>query len=242
MSQLGLLGVEYTMVDEIIDTGHYQDQFFFDRSGKTTPLLSMAVHQLLPGRYCSSMPIVDSDVITCVLAGTMNVRAFDESMTINKGGVLRISPDLNDLIEFGNPSSSECLKLFRVVVKSEEEALESSYEQRDFNDGVRQGRLCLRASPTGQDGSICIGNDVSMFMSSLGRGDGVRHELRAGRMAWVHVFAGRARVNGSWLRVFEPATFAGEASIEILAESDGTEIILVDSALLTGRPARSNGC
>ncbi len=96
------------------------------------------------------------------------------------------------------------------------------------------------ASPTGRDGSIRIGNDVNMFTSSLNRGDRVHHDLRAGRAAWVHVFAGRARVNGNWLNVFEPATFAGEASIEIQAESDDTEIILIDSALLTGRPAHSN--
>lgn len=70
------------------------------------------------------------------------------------------------------------------------------YDQKAFADVELAGQLRLIVPHDGRDGSLVIGQDVSLYAGRLAPGDVVNHPIANGRRAWLHVARGRVRVDG----------------------------------------------
>ena len=126
-----------------------------------------------------------------------------------------------------NPSPSQSVHFLQIWILPERDGLPPGYEQRFFPSAEKQGRLRLVASPDGSDGSVTLHQDARLYVSHLGAGDTVLHEIAAGRHAWLQIASGAVTLNGQSLVAGDGAAVSDEQRLEIGADT-GSEVLLFD--------------
>ncbi len=94
-------------------------------------------------------------------------------------------------------------------------------------DEQKEKQMRLIASGNGRHRSITLHNDADIYSALLHEGEAVRHQLRPGRTAWLHVAKGSAEVNGTTLATSSSVSVA-TSSIELVGQSSDTEVLLLD--------------
>jgi redox-sensitive bicupin YhaK (pirin superfamily) len=172
----------------------------------------------------------DMEIVTYVLEG-----AVEHRDSMGTGSVLRAGEFQHMTAGSGirhsefNPSSTDPLHLYQIWLLPGKEGLTPSYDQKTFPETEKQGRLRLVASPDAQDGSLLIHQEARVYLSSLATGQEVKHELRAGRHAWLQVVRGAVDLNGQTLAVSDGAAVSNETELAIRA-SEPSELMLFDLA------------
>jgi redox-sensitive bicupin YhaK (pirin superfamily) len=115
----------------------------------------------------------------------------------------------------------------QIWIFPERNGLTPSYEQKDFPEPERRGKLRLIASPDGRDGSVTIHQDVRLSTALLKKGDEASLPLAQGRSAWVQVARGSVDVNGRRLGPGDGAAVTREERLE-LSNGDGAEVLVFD--------------
>ncbi len=128
-----------------------------------------------------------------------------------------------------NPSKTEPVHLLQIWLLPERGGLRPEYEERQFPEKEKRGRLRLIASPDGREGSLAIHQDVDLFAAILGPGEQVRHRLRPGRHAWIQVAAGSCTSNGQSLAAGDGVAVSDETLLELIGKEDA-ELLLFDLA------------
>ncbi len=172
----------------------------------------------------------DMEIISYVLEGSLAHRdTLGNQLTISAGEVQRMSAGTGIMHSEYNASSEAPAHFFQIWVIPERTGIEPGYEQQTFTEADKRGKLRLVISPDGREGSLRIHQDVALFASVLSDGDTVRHDLAAGRRAWVQVARGAVTVNGQALSAGDGAGITDEASVEITATGDNdAEFLLFD--------------
>jgi redox-sensitive bicupin YhaK (pirin superfamily) len=111
----------------------------------------------------------------------------------------------------------------------ENQGLEPAYDQKNFTEAEKRGKLRLLASPDGRDGAVKIRQDNELYATVLGAGQSVKHELKPERHAYVQVARGRVRLNGKELAEGDGAAISAEKSLELTGVNDA-EVLLFDLA------------
>jgi len=183
-----------------------------------------------PDRGFGLHPHRDMEIITVVLSG-----ALEHKDSSGGGGVIR--PGVVQHMTAGsgvrhsefNPSDTEPVHLLQIWILPDEAGITPSYEQKEFAEEGRRGRLRLVASKDGRDGSLQIQQDASMYSTLLSAGDEVSHDLAEGRAVWVQVAQGAVSVGGKRLEQGDGAGLEQETAVEIRAQED-SELLLFDLA------------
>ncbi len=97
-----------------------------------------------------------------------------------------------------------------------------------FPEDEKRGRLRLVASRGGDDDSVKINQDVSLYASILTKDEEVSHELRSGRHAWVQLISGSIELNGELLNAGDGAAVSDESRLNIKAIDNNSEFLLFD--------------
>ena len=172
----------------------------------------------------------DMEIITYVLEGEL---AHKDSMgngsIIRPGEVQRMSAGTGVRHSEANPSKEKSVHLLQIWILPSEEGIEPSYEQKNFTDDEKLGRLRLVASPDGSDGSVTIHQDARIFASLLDDSQQVTHQLEPDRHAWVQVARGRVEVNGKPLNQGDGAAASEERALTIIG-LEPAEVLLFDLA------------
>jgi len=126
-----------------------------------------------------------------------------------------------------NPSPTERTHFLQIWILPEKDGLKPEYEQREFPEGGRRGRLRLMASRDGADGSVTIHQNVNLYDAVLSAGDEAFHQLAGGRRAWVQVIKGTVTLNSIPLEAGDGAAISDETSLRIRATRE-SEILLFD--------------
>lgn len=112
-------------------------------------------------------------------------------------------------------------------VLPERAGLTPSYEQKQFTPEQREGVLLPIASGQGAPGAVKIHQDATLYVTRLGVGDRISHELKPGRRAFLYVIEGEIMVAGENLSVGDQARMTAAGRLEI-AGSPRSEAILID--------------
>jgi redox-sensitive bicupin YhaK (pirin superfamily) len=128
-----------------------------------------------------------------------------------------------------NHSQTEPVHFLQIWITPEREGIEPGYEQREFAEDERRGRLRVVASRGGRDGSVMIHQGAEVYAASLGEGEELTHETRAGRRAWVQVIKGGLELNGVGLSAGDGAAVSGEPRL-VMRATEPTELLLFDLA------------
>jgi redox-sensitive bicupin YhaK (pirin superfamily) len=170
----------------------------------------------------------DMEIITYVISGELSHRdSMGNGETIRPHEVQRMTAGTGVLhSEYSSPTDRT--HLLQIWILPEKQNLKPDYEQKYFGADEKKGRLRLVASRGGDDGSVKINQDVSVFASILSNGEAIVHNLASGRHAWVQLISGTISVNGERLNAGDGAAVSDEDQLKITAAADNSEFLLFD--------------
>jgi redox-sensitive bicupin YhaK (pirin superfamily) len=172
----------------------------------------------------------DMEIISYVVTGALeHSDSIGTASVIRPGEVQRMSAGTGVRHSEFNHSKDEPVHFLQIWITPEREGLAPGYEQREFAEEERRGRLRLVASRGGRDGSVTIHQDADVYAATLAEGEEVAHEPRAGRRAWVQVIKGGLELNGVELRAGDGAAVSDEPRLTLRA-SEPSELLLFDLA------------
>ncbi|MFO0799909.1 MAG: pirin family protein [Gemmataceae bacterium] len=167
----------------------------------------------------------DMEILTTVLSGQLRHRdSMGNGEVIRPGEWQGMTAGTGILHSEFNPSADQPTHLLQIWLTPDRKGHTPGYRQKAFTGS--SGAWQLVASPDGAEGSLPIHADARLYQATL-TGERVRHELVAGRGAYVHVATGTATVNGQALAAGDAATVDGETAVEVTG--DGT-VLLFDLA------------
>lgn len=170
----------------------------------------------------------DMEIITYVISGELSHRdSMGNGETIHPHEVQRMTAGTGILhSEYSSPTDKT--HMLQIWILPEKNSLTPSYEQKLFAPEEKQGKLQLVASRGGDDGSVTINQDVSLYASILANGESVTHKLANGRHAWIQLISGSLDVNGKTLNAGDGAAISEEEALQIKALADNSEFLLFD--------------
>jgi quercetin 2,3-dioxygenase len=172
----------------------------------------------------------DMEIISYVLDGKLEHRdSLGTGSTIVPGDVQRMSAGSGVRHSEYNPSPDEPVRFLQIWILPEQEGIAPGYEQRAFPAAETRGRLRLVAARDGREGAVTVHQDVAVWAARLDAGERARHELAAGRHAWVQVARGTATVNGKRLEEGDGAALSDERAVELEGIA-GAELLVFDLA------------
>ena len=173
-------------------------------------------------------PHRDMEIVTYVLEGALAHRdSMGNGSVIKAGDVQYMSAGSGVTHSEFNPSDKEPVHLYQIWMFPEKKGLKPAYDQKNFPEAEKRGKLRLVASPDGRDGSVKIRQDNELYAAVLGKGESVRHELKPERHAYVQVARGSATLNGKRLEEGDGAAISEEKAVELTGLQDA-EVLLFD--------------
>lgn len=170
----------------------------------------------------------DMEILTYVISGELSHQdSMGNGETIRPHEVQRMTAGTG-VLHSEYSSETDKTHLLQIWILPEKNNLRPGYEQKLFAPEEKQGKLRLVASRGGDEGSVTINQDVSLYASILKSGDEVAHALANGRHAWVQLISGSIEVNGMTLTAGDGAAISDESVLEIKSLNDKSEFLLFD--------------
>ena len=175
-------------------------------------------------------PHRDMEIITYVLEGALQHRdSMGNGSVIKPGDVQYMSAGTGVTHSEFNASKTEPVHLYQFWMFPEKQGLKPAYDQKNFTDDEKRGKLRLIASPDGREGSVKIRQGNELYATVLSKDESVKHELKPDRHAYVQVARGGVKLNGKELAEGDGAAISSERSVE-LTGVDNAEVLLFDLA------------
>jgi redox-sensitive bicupin YhaK (pirin superfamily) len=182
------------------------------------------------GQGFGTHPHRDMEIVTYVLEGALEHRdSMGNGSVIRPGDVQRMSAGTGITHSEFNNSKTEPVHLLQIWLLPERKGITPSYEQKNYPETAKKGKLCLVASPDGAEDSVRIHQDARLFVSILGPGEKVEHRIPPARHAWIQVARGSLALNGMPLRQGDGAAVS-DVPVVILDGAGSAEVLLFDLA------------
>src|SRR6267142_1746079 len=175
-------------------------------------------------------PHRDMEIVTYVLEGALEHKdSMGNGSVIKPGDVQYMSAGTGVAHSEFNASKTEPVHLYQIWMLPEKQGLRPTYDQKNFSEADKRGKLRLVASPDGRDGSVKIRQDNELYATVLGAAETVKHPLKPKRYAYVQVARGSIKLNGAELREGDGAAISDEKAVELTGVKDA-EVLLFDLA------------
>ena len=186
--------------------------------------------RVAPATGFGTHPHRDMEIVTYVLDGEL---AHKDSMgngsVIKPGDVQYMSAGTGVAHSEFNASKTETVHLYQIWMFPDKQGYTPAYDQKNFSDAEKRGKLRLVVSPDGREGSVKIRQDNELYATVLGAGDSVKHELKPERHAYVQVAKGSVTLNGKTLETGDGAEISEEKALELKGVKEA-EVLLFDLA------------
>ena len=186
--------------------------------------------RIAPGTGFGTHGHRDMEIISYVLQGNL---AHKDSMGNTKGippgDVQRMSAGTGVRHSEFNHAPESVTHFLQIWIEPDERGIAPSYEQKSFAAADKRGRLRKVASCDGDQGSVRIHADATMYAGLFDAGESAELALDPGRKAYVHVVRGQLQVNGQTLAGGDAAVMAQETLIR-LEQGQDAEVLVFDLA------------
>jgi quercetin 2,3-dioxygenase len=163
-----------------------------------------------PGQGFPMHPHRDMEIITYLLEGAIEHKdSMGNGSVIRPGAGQRMSAGTGIRHSERNASTAESAHLLQIWIRPDRPGHEPGYEQKEFPEAEKRGKLRLIASPNGESGSVTIHQDARLYVSLLSNSQPVAHDLGKDRYAWLQVAKGVAELNGEALKQGDGAAVSG---------------------------------
>ncbi len=180
-----------------------------------------------PGGGFDSHPHRDMEIITYILSGALEHKdSMKNGRVIRTGEFQYMAAGTGVLHSEFNPSPTDPVHLLQIWITPDKKGLKPQYAERTGGQ-LPEGRLHLVASKGGRDSSIAINQDADLFLAKLSPGQSVKHELRPGRHAWLHVAEGEVTLNGQGLRAGDGVAISEETALGLTSQTP-SQVLLFD--------------
>lgn len=187
--------------------------------------------KIIPAKGFGTHGHRDMEIISYVLSGELKHRdSMGNGSIIRPGDIQRMSAGTGVRHSEFNASDTNPVHLLQIWIMPEQSGLEPSYEEKNFDQEQRQGKLKLVGSRDGRDNSVTIHQDVNLYLASLNQSDRLTHQIDANRAVWLQVAKGEVKLNDRLLQAGDGAAIINEAEIAIAGNSSDSEILLFDLA------------
>jgi redox-sensitive bicupin YhaK (pirin superfamily) len=206
--------------------GHYYDpnQMHF------RALRVMNEDRVQPGQGFGEHGHDNMEIVTYVLAGALAHRdSLGNGSTLRPGELQRMSAGTGIRHSEFNPSDREPAHFYQIWLFPAARDTAPSYEQKSFAEAERRGRWRLVASPTGDEGSLTIGQDARIYLSLLEAGTELTHTFAAPRHGWLQILRGAAHAGDVQLAAGDGLAISDEPSFGVIG-SETAELLLFDLA------------
>jgi redox-sensitive bicupin YhaK (pirin superfamily) len=193
------------------------------------PLRVINEDKVLGGQGFGTHGHQDMEIISYVLDGALEHRdSMGNGSVLRRGDVQRMSAGTGVRHSEFNHSPNERVHFLQIWLFPDQRGSAPSYEERNFTDASKQGRLLPIVTPDGREGSLRVHQDASIFATVLDGQDRIEHAIAPGRRAYVHVVRGNGvRVNGIALRAGDALKIEDESEV-VLDQATDTEVLLFD--------------
>jgi len=168
------------------------------------------------------------EIITYVLQGNLAHKdSLGNAEVIRQGHIQRMTAGTGITHSEFNASDSEPVHLLQIWILPNQQGLPPSYEDKFFDDEQKHNRWCLLASLKGEENSLVVHQDMSLFASKLSERKQLEYALKDNRSVYLQVASGCIDINHKQLNTGDAAMFDSAQTIQIKAVNN-TEILLFD--------------
>lgn len=173
-------------------------------------------------------PHKDMEIITYIISGAL---AHKDSL----GNLGVISRDEVQVMSAGtgiqhseyNHLKDEETHFLQIWILPQSKAIAPRYVQQSFKDDFLQKNFVLVVSKEGREGSLCINQDVDLYIGRLKALEEINFNLRFGRRMWMQMIDGTIEVNGIWVQAGDGLSIVNESVIRIVSKSS-SEFMVFD--------------
>jgi redox-sensitive bicupin YhaK (pirin superfamily) len=187
--------------------------------------------RIAAGRGFGMHPHRDMEIITYIISGSIDHKdSMGNSGTIAAGDVQRMTAGTG-IVHSEFNGSKESVHLLQIWMFPERHNLVPSYEQRTFHDQDKRNTFCRIASHDGQNDSLTINQDASVYASIVSDGAVLKHHFIEGRGGFLQMVRGTVSINDQKLHHGDGLTIENEHEVLITAPANGeAEFLLFDLA------------
>ncbi|QWE29301.1 pirin family protein [Polynucleobacter sp. AM-7D1] len=168
------------------------------------------------------------EIISYVLSGEL---AHEDSMGnvkgIPPGDVQRMSAGTGVTHSEFNHAKDQTTHFLQIWIQPNIMEIQPSYEQKSIPISDKQGKLCLIASPDGEDNAVKIHADAKIYAGLFDGSESHKLELDTKRKAYAHLVKGSLEVNGISLSTGDALLIENESSL-IISNGKDAEVIIFD--------------
>lgn len=178
-----------------------------------------------PGMGFGTHPHRDMEIFSYVLEGALEHRdSMGNGSVIRPGDVQMMSAGTGISHSEFNPSQRDIVHFLQIWIVPDRLRVAPRYQQKNFAEAEKRGRLRLIISPDAAEGSLGVYQDTRAYTGLFDGTERAEFELAANRHAYVHVARGALRINdigmaeGDGARIRDPGvlTFDGGKGAEVL--------------------------
>ena len=192
------------------------------------PLRVINEDRVAPGQGFGTHGHRDMEIISYVLSGEL---AHKDSMgngsTIRPGDVQRMSAGRGVLHSEFNPSKDQPVHFLQIWIQPDQQRIEPSYEEKNFSNEEKRGRLRVIASPNRTDGSVLIHQDARLYAGLFTGSESAQLPLSAQRQAYVQVARGSITANGERLATGDALQLTPAQTL-VLEDGADAEVLVFD--------------
>lgn len=176
------------------------DQYYDPRHVHFGPLRVLNEDRVEPGTGFPPHPHRDMEIITIVLEGAVAHRDSTGGEGVTRPGEVQVMTAGTGVTHSEhNPSPAERLHLLQIWILPDARGRTPRYDQKRFGTEARKNVLLPVVSGTGDDGTLIIHQDATLYLSDLDPGRSLSHALAPGRRAYLFVSQGAVEVKGHTL-------------------------------------------
>lgn len=173
-------------------------------------------------------PHQNMEIISYVLDGSLAHRdSMGTGSEIRPGDVQMMEAGSGIAHSEFNASENDPVHFLQIWVIPKYAGLEPTYQQRHFSDDEKRGRFRLVVSPDGQDGSLRINQDMSMYSALIDENEVIEWTHDPKRLAYVHVARGSVKVNDINVHAGDGIRVADESMLRF-EQGNKAEVLLFD--------------
>lgn len=170
----------------------------------------------------------DMEIITYVLAGELEHKdSMGNGSVLRPGDVQRMSAGTGVQHSEFNRSQEVTTHLLQIWIIPDQTGVVPGYQEKHFTNAEKEGRLCLLASKTGQDGSISIHQDAKLYAGLFHAEQQAELSIAPGRLAYVHVVKGTISLNDQVLSGGDALKLSDEPVLRI-QRGEQAEVLVFD--------------
>lgn len=170
------------------------------------------------------------EIISYVLSGEL---AHQDNMgnieSIPPGDVQRMSAGTGVMHSEFNHAKDQVTHFLQIWIEPNVQEIPPSYEQKTIPEDEKRRRLRLVASSTGENGSVLIHADASVYAGLFDGNESASLDIAPERKAYVHLIRGELSVNGLKIAAGDAILLENENQIR-LDHAHQAEVLVFDLA------------